>query len=516
MRHFTMATIFMLASLVSFSQLEGDAIFAEDQIVTIELDFPETDFWNTLTTNYEDAVYTWAHLTLTDLDGVQQFDSVGVRLKGNSSYNHPGNKKAFKIDFNKYISGQNYDGLKKLNFSNGFKDPSVIREKIFFDVSHAVGVPAPRTSFANVYMNGTFWGFYTVVEQIDDQFLDWAILDDDGNLFKAGDNFGPGEGAADLAYYGTDQASYETRYELKTNEEENDWTDLIQFIDFINNSSDVDFEAQLGDWIELDEYLKSLALDNLFSNLDSYEGSARNYYIYHNLTSGKWEWIKWDGNEAFGSYTNGQQNVESLAVNYVDNDRPLIERIFDNPNLYEQYLIAMCQIREAYFNSSYIDNRIDEVVVLVQASVYADTEKMYSNADFDTNIESNLSSGGPGGGPGGGGPGGGTTFGLKSFVENRGNYIDANVDCSVSIAEVEDVPFAVYPNPSFATSTVVLPNHVIENLTLINSSGSTVKQVFNVESHAYTFKVDVLSAGIYFLQVQTENGQVIQTKLLVE
>ena len=54
---------------------------------------------------------------------------------------HPGDKKSFKIDFNKFISGQNYDGLKKLNFSNGFKDPTCMREKLFFDVCRQVGVP---------------------------------------------------------------------------------------------------------------------------------------------------------------------------------------------------------------------------------------------------------------------------------------------------------------------------------------------------------------------------------------
>lgn len=47
--------------------------------------------------------------------------------------------------------------------------------------------------------------------------------------------------------------------------------------------------------------MKSLVLDNLFSNLDSYTNSARNYYIYHNPVNGLWEWIKWDCNEAFGS-----------------------------------------------------------------------------------------------------------------------------------------------------------------------------------------------------------------------
>ncbi len=220
----------------SNAQIEGDDLFGQDQIVKIELDFSDPNFWDVLEENYETSTYMWADLILTDVNGISSFDSVGVRLKGNSSYSHPGNKKSFKIDFNKYITGQSYDGLKKLNLSNGFKDPSVIREKVFFDVCLAAEVAAPRTSFANVYMNGTLWGFYTVVEQIDDQFLDWKVQDDDGNLFKAGDNFGSdpndNSNAADLVHYGSDQSSYESRYELKTNEEENDWSDLIEFIDW--------------------------------------------------------------------------------------------------------------------------------------------------------------------------------------------------------------------------------------------------------------------------------------------
>ena len=109
--------------------------------------------------------YIPAMLTLTDVSGTHIMDSVGVRLKGNSSYFHPGVKKSFKIDFNKFIPGQNYDGLKKLNFSNGFKDPTCMREKLFFDACLDAGVPAPRASFANVTFNGEAWGFYTVVEQ---------------------------------------------------------------------------------------------------------------------------------------------------------------------------------------------------------------------------------------------------------------------------------------------------------------------------------------------------------------
>jgi len=492
------------------AQLEGDALFAEDQIVTIELEFPESNFWSTLTSNYEDAVYTWANLTLTDNSGEQYFDSVGVRLKGNSSYNHPGNKKAFKIDFNKYVVGQDYDGLKKLNFSNGFKDPSVIREKVFFDISHAVGVKAPRTNFANVYMNGVFWGFYTVVEQIDDQFLDWAIEDDDGNLFKAGDNFDPGEGAADLEYYGDSQSSYETRYELKTNEEENDWTDLVDFIDWVNNSSDEDFAAQINERMEFTEYLRSLALDNLFSNLDSYLGSARNYYIYHNISTDKWEWIKWDGNESFGLYANGVNNIEYLDLDYVNNSRPLIERIYDDNDLYQQYLLQMCDITENYFNSQYMNERIDEVVDLVQEAVYADTEKMYSDDDFDTNIESNIIGGG-------GGPGGGSsTLGLKSFISNKSEHISSVLDCTISINEWSSDGINIFPNPAKNQLTISSSQQKLGSLNVTNSLGQKVKSLSQINSTAITISLEEFNSGIFFIALQWENGTQFTKKVVIE
>ena len=94
-----------------------------------------------------------------------------------------------------------------------------MREKLFFDLCREHGVAAPRANYANVKYNGEDWGFYTLIEQIDDQFLDWRIGNDSGNLFKAGSNFSGGDGEANLVYLGLDQSLYESSYELKSNEE---------------------------------------------------------------------------------------------------------------------------------------------------------------------------------------------------------------------------------------------------------------------------------------------------------
>lgn len=505
-------TTLLLTSSQAKAQLEGDSLFATDQVMTIELNFSQTGYWDSLETNYATSTYMAADMTITTLLGARTFPNIAVRLKGNSTYNHPNNKKPFKIDFNKYVTDQDFDGIKKLNLSNGFKDPSCMREKLFFDFCHDAGVNAPRSNFANLIINGSPVGFYTVVEQIDDQFLDWAILDDDGNLFKAGDNFGGGPGGAgtpaDLMYYGNAATDYTDRYELKTNEDLNDWTDFIELLNYINNSSDTDFRNELNSRFEKQELLRAFAIDNLFSNLDSYTGSARNYYLYHNLTTNKWEWIKWDANEAFGSYTNNQ-NTLTLDVEYHENDRPLLSRILDDVNLNRDYKNELCALVEDYFNNAYMDAKIDAIYNLIKTDVYADANKMYSDADFDSNINSNITSGG--------GPGGGSTiYGLKSFISSREANVLSQVDCNYynDIEELESNSIKLSPNPANDFVTIIVKMEA-DHLEVKTITGQTVfKSGFDQNSMKLKVPLTDLNNGVYFVTVYSGDSKATQ-KLMI-
>lgn len=496
----------ILIALISFNlnaQIDGDNIFAEDQIIIVDLVFEDSNFWELLQANYQTGNYLEADLTITDNTGTTIINQVGVRLKGNSSYSHPGNKKSFKIDFNEYVSGQNYDGLKKLNFNNGFKDPTLMREKIFFDLCQDAGVPAPRANFASIYFNGELWGFYTVVEQIDDQFLDWRILDDDGNLFKAGDNFQGNSGEANLVYYGDSQTAYEDRYELKTNETENDWTDLIQFIDFINNASTSEFESELGNYIELQEYLRSAAINNLFSNLDTYTLSARNYYVYHNQTTNKWEWIKWDANECFGSYSGGPggPNMTTLPLNFTVNNRPLLQNIFSSSVLYNQYLQEVCYVSNNLFNPTELDFIIDNFKSLIQDAVFSDPNKMYSNADFINNIENNI------------GGGGGLIYGLKSFVQEKASFISGEIDCNLGSEQSLEIDFKIYPNPA-SKELFIQSSQLVKSLIVHDFYG---KKIFEIQINSNSKQLDIskLKTGIYLCTAESETGMRSTQKLII-
>ncbi len=437
-----------LASFASSAQTEGNQVFGVDQILQVDVVFASNNFWNELEVEYDgDQNYVEADVTISGVNGTQTLGQVGIRLKGNSSMFHPGNKKSFKIDFNEFVPGQAFDGLKKLNFSNGFKDPTFIREKIFFDVCQEAGILSPRANFAEVTFNGEPWGFYTIIEQIDDQFLDRSIGDDGGNLFKAGSNFGGGDGEASLEYLGADQSSYTSSYDLKNNEVEDDWTDLIDFVDFINNTSDAVFEEELGDWLDLTAYLRSAALDNLFANLDTYTLSARNYYIYHNSTTGHWQWIKWDANEVFGSYAmgvGGSMITLDLDFDGGNENRPLLQRILQSETLKNAYYAEMCDLRTQWFNPEYMEPRMDVLKALIEEAVLADGNKMYSNNQFQSNF--NVDQGGMGG----------SLYGLKPFVEGRTDYLDLQLDCtsfSRVLNATLDAPI-VFPNPASHEVTI--------------------------------------------------------------
>ncbi len=492
---------YFILPLTLLAQTSGNITFGTNQVIEARFTFTQPGFWDSLVANYvTETEMLCASLDITDNTGLHHFDSINIRLKGNSSYGHPGNKKSFKIDFNDYVSGQKYDGLKKLNFNNGFNDPTFMREKIFLDACRAAGIPAPRVNYVNVYFNNTFWGFYSYVEQVDKEFIQNNFIDDRGNLFKAGDAFGANPVFADLKDYGTDPAVYvPNRYELKTNETTNDVTDLIQLIQYINGSTNADFEQQLWQKFNQEALLKSIGTDVLFSNLDSYQNSARNYYIYHDSILNRWEWIKWDGNEAFGSYTGGPGagNMEQLAINYVGNNRPLISNIFANSGLYILYQRTLCFLLENYFNNTYLDPKIDALKALIETHVAADNLKQFTTAQFSTNINSNITvTGGPM-------PGGKTYYGLKSFISNRNTFVSSQLDCvTLEMESIEKNKVRIYPNPSH--SLLTFEGNSSMEFDILDMQGRSVKSQIilqNYLSEAMVFNVSNLMEGIYFLQI---------------
>lgn len=375
---------------VAGAQVDSGAIlYADGTVRQYSIHFYEPHWADSLAAYWNaDSGYLPARFS----DGTTTLDSVGVRYKGNSSYSLSGNsvKKPFKIKFGEY-KDQTYYGAKTLNFSNGIGDPSFLREKISYDVL-AHYFPTPRANFATISVNDTAIGLYTQVEQADKVFLKRFYPNAKGTLFKAGDDGAP------LAWMGADSSVYDSLYELKTNENLNDYSGLMAFIKAMGPDS-ARFCAEHRTWIDPDNVTKLLAFNMVFSNFDSYTGSGRNYYLYQVADSAgaigsRLEFIPWDVNLSFGAYTNSWNVLtQDLLVQSNAANRPLVRRVVGCDSLRWAYLYWVRAIIQGYGSLDSIQSEIDRLAPVIRPYVTADANKFYTAAAFETNLVSNYKSG---------------------------------------------------------------------------------------------------------------------------
>jgi len=491
-KHLLKIVLFFFPTMFSFSQNAGDSIFFTSDIHTIKFYFTQTNWWDSLVSYYP---LDKKMLGSVDIDGTYM-DSVGIQFKGNTSFNKDSLKNPFKIDFNEFVSGQKYDGLKILNLNNGTCDPTFLREKIFLDFCHTAGIEAPRATYTNLYINDTLWGFYILVEQVNKTFLQSEYGNDGGNLFK-------GEPQGTLEWFGTEPANYYHRYELKTNETVNDWTDLVYLIDKINNTPAINFYDSLENILNTTSYTEAWAANNIFSNLDSYMGSGHNYYIYHNTVTDKFDFIIWDVNGAFGA--NKQvgtiPQIEGMTMLFLPDPpsyRPLNERMLQNITYTNTYVNTICSYVNNYFSSTYFDPLIDSLANRIRPYVYADTNKFYTNQQFEDNINDNIS----------------TVHykipGLKSFIVNRRNSLVselATYGCYMGTADIcTNAVMKVFPNPASHALQIENPGNEGKPFTLsLRSIQGQLLYSNQVEMGiTHTLSLSEFPNGIYILTMQNE------------
>ena len=410
----------ILLSLTFF----GFSLFAQAQdlyndsvVVVIRLEFSQPNWRDLLMQNVAQEKDIPCTLIF---DGVR-YDSVGVRYKGNSSFNVPSEKKPFNISMDSYKPDQLLWGYKTINLNNGFFDPAFVREKIGYDVAQKF-LPAVKANYAKLYINNEYWALYLSVQQPNKTFLRENFISNDGNSYKC-------DPRGDLRWFGADTQQYKKNYEKKTNETEADWSDLVGFIDKLNNLPQQSFQPEIYKILDVDRALWYIAYCNILSSLDSYIGSGHNFYFYNHPVDGRFNTIPWDLNEVLGVFTMQMTipQLESLNIYFGDQDpnRPLTRRLLSILEWRKRYIAHYRTMLEETMNESYWRKRVQFFQALIRTSMEADTRKLYTMAQFDQNVNTNTQVQM--------GPGGRLIPGILSFVNNRENFL-------WSLAEFQSTP----------------------------------------------------------------------------
>ncbi|MEJ2913827.1 CotH kinase family protein [Pseudoalteromonas sp. C12FD-1] len=345
------------------------------------------------------------HETAITFNGVT-LDSVAIRTKGGSSLssvaNSSSDRYSFKVDINKYVSGQTFFGLKKFTLQNSFNDPSYMREVIAYDLMDEMDVPTPEHAYVNFYVNGELFGLYLMVEAVDGEFVEKHFANSNGDLYK------PDGTGSDLLWLGDDIQSY-TDINLQTNEET---TDNGAFINFVESLDKGETSA-----IEVDTLLRYMSVSTSLSNLDSYHGPlAHNYYIYDD--DGVFSILPWDFNESFGTFNMDCNGVDVREL-YIDepvsgalSERPLIANVFAEQSNLDVYHSYLTQLINGSLSSDTFNARVNEIADLIREHVQNDPTSFYGSTYFEQNLTSTT----------------GQFYGLTSFMEYRVANMAAQLD----------------------------------------------------------------------------------------
>lgn len=389
--------------LVTVSVSGQSGLFDDSILHEIKINSTENDFWQILDDEYSDFLNfddpIPYHSVTVEVDGTM-LENVGVRQKGfSSNFFCDTNKKPLKLNFGKFVEGQKYDGVKKLNLANGVGDPAIVKDKVVYDMFRQHGVASPRVAHVKVYIQNEYWGIYAMIEQIDKRYLKRNFADKTGNLWK-------NKGNSDLIWAGSNPNSYP--FELQTNEMENDWTKFIEFIDFLNNSTNAEFESGIEAIFDLDEYLRILAIDILTNNWDSYVEHGRNWYMYYEPKTDKIHWLPWDYNFAFDRGSIGSVDLPILLNN---NEKILVKRILEVPEFRVRYLNYMCEVLEINFTESRLNPVLDAQLDLIDDDWSTATNNLFLLSDVQDAINGDTWNGEP--------LNSGPVQGFKKFIQDR-------------------------------------------------------------------------------------------------
>ena len=177
-----------------------EELFGTDNIMQIDIIMEETE-WEDMLKNASAEQYYSCDIIING----QRVNNVGIRPKGNTSLSAivqdpDSDRYSLKLEFDHYVDGQTCLGLDKLILNNNYADATNMKEAIVYDMYQYLGADASLYNYAEISVNGTYWGVYLALEAVEDSFLLRNYGAEDGALYKP-DSMGFG-GSFDGADFG--------------------------------------------------------------------------------------------------------------------------------------------------------------------------------------------------------------------------------------------------------------------------------------------------------------------------
>jgi hypothetical protein len=306
------------------------------------------------------------------LDG-RVYRDVGVHFRGNSSFGvGDGYKRSLNLKFDFVHDNQAIGGYRTFNFLNANADPTLMRTVLSMHIARQY-IAAPKANFVRVVINGENWGVYANAQQFNKEFLSDNFGTTKGTRWKIPQG---GRAGGGFQYQGDDASRYAS-FQIKSKDEPQAWSALIDLAKTLDSTPVESLEAALVSRLDLDSYLRFLALDNAMVSGDGFYQRGADYSLYRH-PDGRFHFIFHDANEMFS--TGGTQLSPLIAQS--DTTKPIIAKVLAVPTLRAKYLGYIREIAEKSLDWNAVRPIVKQYRDLIADDVARDTRKLFSTDDF--------------------------------------------------------------------------------------------------------------------------------------
>ena len=382
-------------------------LFSMESLPHITITVTKND-WNTFLTNCDNDINNDIYVPAAfdyERDG-ESFhrDSVGLRLKGNTSRRRPEGYRGqmheadntdwhhchFGIKFNEYPTGSKFCKTDRVVLKWFKDDGTYCREVYSYDLMRRMNVwVAPRVCYTRVSLHvigdsePAYLGVFALIEGVHKGYIksrrrDGMLPDSLGNLWKC--SWGADLSNMNRSMMGIETASYHPEYDLKTNKEHLEAA-KDQLCNFINTMTPLPSGSkQLKDYLEnnmdVDLFLRALAVNCIIGSWDDYWRSANNYYIYFD-TENRFYYIPFDLDNVLGTsqgINSGTQDL--LHWGSREGDRMLVRKVLsisEYENKYKEYLFQLAAPGNDLFAPERSMDRIRQWHAMIEPYISNDT-----------------------------------------------------------------------------------------------------------------------------------------------
>lgn len=273
----------------------SDALFQDDEIPVFYLEMSDSALQD-----LEDEPYEYTEASMT-FEGVR-YGPIAIRTKGENSWRPFRDKSSFKLDFNRYDDGPDrFLGMKGLTFQGMNEDYTMMHERVAYRMYREAGVPAARANHAVVYLNDELYGLFSVIDTVDDVFLERWYSDASGSMWEQHDG--------DLT-----DAYVQSNVYFQHEEGEDERWPLQALADALELSGDDAVAAASGvlDWEQFHSYW---AAGSVVMNFDAYpfRFAGDDCHVYYDVESERLHYIPHGVDETFYY----DENFESRANGHI-------------------------------------------------------------------------------------------------------------------------------------------------------------------------------------------------------